>query len=85
MNPDESLQKQRIRERAYRLWEEDGGPSGRDLEYWERARALPRHADTASLVAQPGLLNAAFPEARHDPRPFSRCAPSPAAAFRRPA
>jgi len=30
----------RIRERAYHLWESDGGPPGRDLEYWERAREL---------------------------------------------
>jgi hypothetical protein len=31
---------QRIRERAYHLWEADGCPDGRDLEYWERAREL---------------------------------------------
>jgi Protein of unknown function (DUF2934) len=30
----------RIRERAYHLWEADGSPHGRDLEYWERAREL---------------------------------------------
>lgn len=31
---------QRIRERAYHLWEADGKPHGRDVEYWERAREL---------------------------------------------
>ncbi len=31
---------QRIRERAYALWEQDGRPHGAELEYWERARAL---------------------------------------------
>ena len=31
---------QRIRERAYALWEADGRPHGSDLEYWERAREL---------------------------------------------
>ena len=31
---------QRIREHAYRLWEQDGRPHGQDLEYWERAREL---------------------------------------------
>lgn len=31
---------QRIRERAYHLWEADGRPHGRDLDYWERAREL---------------------------------------------
>lgn len=30
----------RIQERAYHLWQEDGGPHGRDREYWERAREL---------------------------------------------
>jgi hypothetical protein len=30
----------RVRERAYHLWEADGRPHGRDVEYWERARDL---------------------------------------------
>ncbi|QGZ29216.1 DUF2934 domain-containing protein [Stutzerimonas stutzeri] len=29
---------QRIRERAYQLWEEAGRPEGQDVEYWMRAR-----------------------------------------------
>lgn len=31
---------QRVRERAYHLWEADGKPHGRDAEFWERARQL---------------------------------------------
>jgi hypothetical protein len=31
---------QRIRERAYQIWEEEGRPDGRALEHWERARFL---------------------------------------------
>jgi hypothetical protein len=31
---------QHIRERAYHLWESDGKPHGRDVEYWARARKL---------------------------------------------
>ena len=31
---------QRVRERAYLMWEADGKPHGRDVEYWERAREL---------------------------------------------
>lgn len=31
---------QRIRERAYHLWEQDGSPQGNDADYWERAREL---------------------------------------------
>lgn len=52
MNPDESLHEQRIRERAYRLWEEGGRISGHDLEYWERARELIAIEDNAGA----GLL-----------------------------
>jgi hypothetical protein len=29
-----------VRERAYLMWEADGRPHGRDVEYWERAREL---------------------------------------------
>jgi hypothetical protein len=31
---------ERIRERAYHLWENDGRPPGRDQEFWEMAREL---------------------------------------------
>lgn len=34
-NPNE----QEIRERAYRLWETEGCPDGREQEYWYRAEA----------------------------------------------
>jgi hypothetical protein len=30
---------QRIRERAYRIWEEAGRPDGRAVEHWLRAEA----------------------------------------------
>jgi hypothetical protein len=42
----------RIRERAYKLWEEDGRPEGRDAEFWERAEELigmEENADAAKL------------------------------------
>lgn len=41
-NPLEAdpAREQRIRERAYHLWEADGKPHGQDIEYWERAREL---------------------------------------------
>ncbi len=42
-----------IRERAYRLWEEDGRPEGRDLEFWERARELIGMEESAGA----GLLD----------------------------
>ena len=31
---------ERIRERAYRLWIEEGQPHGKDAEHWEKAREL---------------------------------------------
>jgi hypothetical protein len=36
----DSEYEQRVRERAYHLWEADGKPHGQDLDYWERAREL---------------------------------------------
>ena len=46
---------QRIRERAYHLWEADGKPHGRDVEYWERARELIGTGESAGsgLLAHP--------------------------------
>ena len=44
---------QRIRERAYHLWEADGRPEGQDVEYWERAREL----DAMSSYPGAGLLS----------------------------
>src|SRR5260221_12169351 len=38
----------RIRERAYQLWEQAGRPSGRDLEHWARAEAELRVAPPAA-------------------------------------
>jgi hypothetical protein len=29
---------EQVRERAYRLWEEAGRPTGHDEEFWERAK-----------------------------------------------
>ncbi|TIX90657.1 DUF2934 domain-containing protein [Rhizobium sp. P44RR-XXIV] len=32
------------RERAYRIWEEEGRPEGRDLDHWQRAE--DQHEET---------------------------------------
>jgi hypothetical protein len=34
------ITEERIRERAYRLWVEEGRPHGKDAEHWQRAREL---------------------------------------------
>lgn len=48
-NPLESDPKrdERIRERAFHLWQADGEPHGRDAEYWERASELVGMAESA--------------------------------------
>ncbi len=50
---DDAARDQRIRERAYHLWESEGNPHGRDLEYWERARELVGMADSAGAAQLP--------------------------------
>jgi hypothetical protein len=37
LNHDNVGQEQRIRERAYQLWEADGAPEGKAEHYWYRA------------------------------------------------
>lgn len=32
----------RVRRRAYQLWQEDGCPVDRDMEYWLRAEAMEK-------------------------------------------
>ena len=44
---------QRVRERAYHLWEAEGKPHGRDVEFWERARALEAAEATTAGEAPP--------------------------------
>lgn len=34
---DEAAEEEAIRRRAYRIWEEEGRPQGREREHWERA------------------------------------------------
>ena len=47
---------QAIRERAYYLWEQEGRPHGRDIEYWSRAaaeaEAKPKRARAAAATAE---------------------------------
>lgn len=43
----------RIRERAHRLWVEDGRPDGREIEYRERARELVAIEDNQATATKP--------------------------------
>ncbi|MGE0224230.1 MAG: DUF2934 domain-containing protein [Acetobacteraceae bacterium] len=55
---------QRIRERAYQLWEDEGKPHGRDVEYWERARELVGMEDSAGAALLPNPQT--HPESRRE-------------------
>lgn len=44
---------QRVRERAYRIWQEEGQPLGRELEHWEMARELVAIEDNQRLATEP--------------------------------
>jgi hypothetical protein len=48
---------QRIRERAYHLWEQEGRPHGRDQEFWERARELIGMEDNPHAGELPNPMN----------------------------
>ena len=43
----------RIRDRAYRLWEEEGRPEGREMEHWQMARELIAQQDNQELATKP--------------------------------
>ncbi|HTW71502.1 MAG TPA: DUF2934 domain-containing protein [Acetobacteraceae bacterium] len=53
-NPE---REQRVRERAYHLWEADGKPHGRDVEYWQRARELVALEENAGAGRLPNPQN----------------------------
>jgi hypothetical protein len=50
-----TLQENDIRDRAYALWQQDGSPEGRELDFWRRAeRELAEEAglDTSEEAAE---------------------------------
>jgi hypothetical protein len=53
----------RIRERAYKLWEDDGRPHGRADEFWERARELVGMEESpgAGLLPNPATQHERLP------------------------
>ncbi len=63
LDENDPARQQRIRERAYHLWEADGRPEGRDLEYWERARELVGMEDSAGAGLLPNPMTHPEPAA----------------------
>ena len=48
---DDTELQDRIRARAYQLWEEEGRPPGREMDHWDKARILVAiEDDRTSLV-----------------------------------
>jgi hypothetical protein len=45
---DNISREEKIRVRAYELWEKDGSPAGRADEYWEQARAQIDEEESAA-------------------------------------
>ena len=45
---------QRIRDRAYEIWQAEGEPHGRDASHWEKARA--EFAEAANATASPTTM-----------------------------
>ncbi len=69
---------ERIRQRAYELWETQGRPEGRDLEHWEQARLEIEAegssddgtaAENTGLAPQEDDLSAEFTARLPDARP----------------
>ena len=46
-------QERLVRERAYRIWEEEGRPEGREADHWERARELVAQETGLSSTLKP--------------------------------
>jgi hypothetical protein len=57
---------ERIRQWAYRLWQEEGCPAGREDVHWDKARELVAIEDNQRLTTTP-VPNAADPGPQGEP------------------
>ena len=64
--PEKTIE-DRVRDRAYALWEKDGRPDGRSDEYWQQARS-----EVEAEEAEPG--NEVRTEKRQPPPAGSKAA-----------
>jgi len=53
---DTPEREERIRRRAYYLWQKDDCPDGHDKEYWERAEFLIRMEDSGGAGQRPNPM-----------------------------
>ncbi|PZW48775.1 Protein of unknown function (DUF2934) [Humitalea rosea] len=47
MSDQQTLREQRLREKAYQLWQEAGSPEGEDDRFWQQAIAATEHEEDA--------------------------------------
>jgi len=80
---------QRVRERAYRLWVEEGCPEGRSDVHWDRARELVAIEENHKLATKPVENAGEFPtmtdQGEEQAAPKRRGAASPRATKAKPA
>ena len=57
---DRQKLEERIRERAYRIWEREGRPEGRDREHWELAREEVAIEDNLVQTLEPNPARDAY-------------------------
>jgi hypothetical protein len=75
-----AAKEQAIREHAYYLWERDGRPHGRDLDYWARAVA-----ELTAITRRTGAKAAAGdPAGAKKPAETKPASPATAPAARKP-
>src|SRR5262245_5585223 len=54
---NEAETEERIRRHAYRIWMEEGRPSGRDRAHWEMARELVAIEDNQKFASEPNPIS----------------------------
>jgi hypothetical protein len=80
MNANSAADAGAIRQRAYELWEHDGRPEGREVDYWLRAEAelAPRNAAGAGPPGEDMTAPSVPDEPLDTPRPARRQRKRPA-------
>ena len=63
---------EQIRELAYAIWEQEGRPEGKDLEYYFRAKQMLEEREAASPPAKESLPPASTLQPPSVPKPIER-------------
>jgi len=63
-----SVTHDKIQELAYRLWQEDGAPTGRDMDYWLRAEAALHTTVKPKAEKKPAAKAAPKAKAKAEPK-----------------